>query len=196
MRHEGWSRPSHVIWYVSASKNDVRCPAQRAGHRVRAMPIPIRPAEPRDIAAITRIYAHAVLHGTASFELDPPDEAEITRRYNALRDGGFPYLVAEIDGAGRRLRLCRALSGAAGLSLHRRGFDLHRSDDAAARRRARAAGAAAGGVGGARLPADDRGDRRFRRRRRRSSCTRRSDSGWSAPSRRWATNSAAGSTAC
>ena len=60
--------------------------------------IPIRPAEPRDIAAITRIYAHAVQHGTASFELEAPDEAEITRRYHALRNGRFPYLVAEIDG--------------------------------------------------------------------------------------------------
>jgi L-amino acid N-acyltransferase YncA len=61
--------------------------------------IPIRPVEPRDIPAITRIYAHAVEHGTASFELEPPDEAEMTRRYNALRDGRFPFLVAEIDGA-------------------------------------------------------------------------------------------------
>jgi phosphinothricin acetyltransferase len=60
--------------------------------------IPIRPAEARDIAAITRIYAHAVRHGTASFELDPPDEAETARRFEALRDGGFPYLVAELDG--------------------------------------------------------------------------------------------------
>ena len=38
-------------------------------------------------------------HGTASFELEPPDEAEMTRRMRALLDGGFPYLVAEIDGA-------------------------------------------------------------------------------------------------
>ncbi len=60
--------------------------------------IPIRPAEPRDLAAITRIYAHAVAHGTASFELDPPDQAEITRRYNTLRDGGFPFIVAESGG--------------------------------------------------------------------------------------------------
>ena len=37
--------------------------------------IPIRPAELRDVAAITRIYAHAVLHRTASFELNPPDAA-------------------------------------------------------------------------------------------------------------------------
>jgi phosphinothricin acetyltransferase len=58
----------------------------------------IRPAKPHDVAAITRIYAHAVRHGTASFELEPPDDAEIARRYAALHDGGFPYLVAELDG--------------------------------------------------------------------------------------------------
>ena len=59
----------------------------------------IRAATPGDIPAITRIYAHAVRHGTASFELEPPDEAEMTRRQRALFDGGYPYLVAEI-GAG------------------------------------------------------------------------------------------------
>jgi len=62
------------------------------------MSLPIRPAEPRDLAAITRIYAHAVRHGTASFELEPPDEAEVMRRYTALRDDGFPFIVAEIEG--------------------------------------------------------------------------------------------------
>jgi len=59
----------------------------------------VRPATPADIPAITRIYAHAVRHGTASFELLPPDEAEMTRRQRALFDGGYPYLVAEIGGA-------------------------------------------------------------------------------------------------
>jgi L-amino acid N-acyltransferase YncA len=59
----------------------------------------IRPAALTDIPAITRIYAHAVDTGTASFELTPPDEAEMTRRMGALIDGGFPYLVAEVDGA-------------------------------------------------------------------------------------------------
>ena len=58
----------------------------------------IRPAALADIAAITRIYAHAVTHGTASFELSPPDEAEMRRRMQALLDGKFPYFVAEIDG--------------------------------------------------------------------------------------------------
>jgi phosphinothricin acetyltransferase len=61
--------------------------------------IAIRPATAADIPAITRIYAHAVQHGTASFELDPPDEAEMARRQAALLDGGFPYLTAERGGA-------------------------------------------------------------------------------------------------
>jgi L-amino acid N-acyltransferase YncA len=59
----------------------------------------IRPARPADIPAITRIYAHAVKHGTASFELEPPDEAEMARRQRTLLDSGYPYIVAEIDGA-------------------------------------------------------------------------------------------------
>lgn len=63
------------------------------------MSLVIRPATLADIPAITRIYAHAVKHGTASFELEPPDEAEMTARMQALLDGKFPYFVAEIDGA-------------------------------------------------------------------------------------------------
>jgi L-amino acid N-acyltransferase YncA len=59
----------------------------------------IRPAEPNDLAAITRIYAHAVRHGTASFEIDPPDRDEMARRFEELRGGGFPYLVAEAAGS-------------------------------------------------------------------------------------------------
>jgi phosphinothricin acetyltransferase len=58
----------------------------------------IRPAREADLPAITKIYEHAVLHGTATFELTPPDLAEMTQRFEALMDGGFPYLVAELDG--------------------------------------------------------------------------------------------------
>ena len=58
----------------------------------------IRAAQPQDLAVITAIYDHAVRHGTASFELEPPDAGEMTRRYETLRCGGYPYLVAEIDG--------------------------------------------------------------------------------------------------
>jgi phosphinothricin acetyltransferase len=58
----------------------------------------IRPASLDDIAPITAIYAHAVTHGTASFELEPPSQDEMTARMRALLDGNFPYLVAEADG--------------------------------------------------------------------------------------------------
>jgi phosphinothricin acetyltransferase len=58
----------------------------------------IRPALPDDIGAITRIYADAVLHGTASFEIEPPDEAEMLRRQTTLLSSGYPYFAAEIEG--------------------------------------------------------------------------------------------------
>ena len=61
----------------------------------------IRAAAPADIPAITAIYAHAVRHGTATFEIEAPDAAEMSNRFRALAEGGFPYLVAEIDGAVR-----------------------------------------------------------------------------------------------
>lgn len=61
--------------------------------------IVIRPAAPADIEDITAIYAHAVEHGTASFEIQPPSIAEMTTRQKILLDGGFPYLVADAAGA-------------------------------------------------------------------------------------------------
>ncbi len=58
----------------------------------------VRPVRDADIPAIAAIYAHAVLHGMASFEVEPPDQAEMTRRMRTITDGGYPYLVAEKDG--------------------------------------------------------------------------------------------------
>jgi phosphinothricin acetyltransferase len=59
----------------------------------------IRDSRPEDIPAITAIYRPAVLHGSASFETEPPDEAEIARRRADLLAAGYPHLVAEADGA-------------------------------------------------------------------------------------------------
>src|SRR5690606_22830001 len=56
--------------------------------------ISIRPATPADITEITAIYRQAVRNGTASFELRPPSEADMTARFEALAAGRFPYLVA------------------------------------------------------------------------------------------------------
>ncbi|SDA29681.1 phosphinothricin acetyltransferase [Methylobacterium sp. UNC378MF] len=59
----------------------------------------IRPANEADLPAIAAIYGDAVVSGTASFETEPPSLAEMTRRYDVLRAGGFPYLVADRGGA-------------------------------------------------------------------------------------------------
>jgi phosphinothricin acetyltransferase len=58
----------------------------------------LRPATPVDIPAIAGIYRPAVLQGTASFELEPPGEEEMLRRFRAVTDAGYPYFVAELDG--------------------------------------------------------------------------------------------------
>lgn len=58
----------------------------------------IRPTTAADLPSITEIYEHAVRFGTATFELIPPDLPEMTRRFRALMDGGFPHLVAALDG--------------------------------------------------------------------------------------------------
>ncbi|EIM25292.1 GNAT family N-acetyltransferase [Microvirga lotononidis] len=63
------------------------------------MSILVRPSSESDLEAVTAIYGHAVRHGTASFELDPPDRAEMARRRATILEGGYPYLVAEQDGA-------------------------------------------------------------------------------------------------
>jgi phosphinothricin acetyltransferase len=57
----------------------------------------IRITQEADLPAITAIYQEAVRTGTATFEIEPPDLAEMTRRFRALVDGGFPYLVAVLD---------------------------------------------------------------------------------------------------
>ena len=59
----------------------------------------IRDSRPEDIPALTRIYAHWVEHGRASFELTPPGEAEMAARREAVLAGGYPHLVA-VDEAG------------------------------------------------------------------------------------------------
>lgn len=59
----------------------------------------IRPATTDDIAAIHAIYADAVDHGTATYELDAPSIEEMAARLAAIARAGQPWLVAERDGA-------------------------------------------------------------------------------------------------
>jgi len=73
------------------------CRISRRTRRCR-MPLIVRDSHEADLPAITAIYAHAVRTGTASFEYDPPDAAEMARRRADILGKGFPYLVAEHDG--------------------------------------------------------------------------------------------------
>jgi phosphinothricin acetyltransferase len=57
------------------------------------MPI-IRPSQPHDIPQITEIYSHHVLHGTGTFEVDPPSWQDMTQRREDVLNKGMPYLVA------------------------------------------------------------------------------------------------------
>jgi len=58
----------------------------------------IRPSELRDVPAIAAIYGWNVQHGTGTFELEAPDEAETARRRDDVLAKGLPWLVAERDG--------------------------------------------------------------------------------------------------
>lgn len=58
----------------------------------------LRPAREADLPDITAIYARAVLKGTASYEYDPPDIGEMSRRFAAIVSNNFPYLIAQDQG--------------------------------------------------------------------------------------------------
>jgi phosphinothricin acetyltransferase len=61
------------------------------------MPL-IRPSRDEDIAAITTIYNHHVLHGTGTFEIDPPSATDMASRRADVLGKGLPYLVVEEEG--------------------------------------------------------------------------------------------------
>lgn len=54
------------------------------------------------MADITAIYAHHVLHGTGTFETEPPSEADMTARRADVLSKGLPYLVAQAEVDGRQ----------------------------------------------------------------------------------------------
>jgi L-amino acid N-acyltransferase YncA len=61
------------------------------------MPADLRDVVEADIPHIQAIYSHHVLHGTASFEEEPPDVAEMKNRFAALKAKNMPY-VAAVEG--------------------------------------------------------------------------------------------------
>ena len=64
--------------------------------------VAVRDAGPADLAAITAIYGHHVLHGTGTFEEVPPTEADMAGRVAKVQGEGYAWLVA-VDEAGEVL---------------------------------------------------------------------------------------------
>jgi len=58
----------------------------------------VRTAAPEDLAALRDIYAHYVLHSTATFEEVPPTRDEWRRRMAEIAAQGLPLLAAEAGG--------------------------------------------------------------------------------------------------
>jgi L-amino acid N-acyltransferase YncA len=57
----------------------------------------IRDATAADVPEITAIYGHHVLHGTGTFEEEPPPQDEIAARLARVQEKGWAWLVAEAD---------------------------------------------------------------------------------------------------
>jgi L-amino acid N-acyltransferase YncA len=54
----------------------------------------VRPCFQQDLEFVQLIYAHHVLSGTGSFELEPPDIEEMTERWSRIVGNGWPFMVA------------------------------------------------------------------------------------------------------
>ena len=57
--------------------------------------VAVRDSRDGDVPALARVYGHWVTHGVASFELEPPGEAEMAQRRATVLAAGYPHLVAE-----------------------------------------------------------------------------------------------------
>lgn len=58
----------------------------------------IRDVEDGDAEAIAAIYGHHVLHGTASYDVEPPSVDFHRDKIGRILGAGWPFLVAEVDG--------------------------------------------------------------------------------------------------
>jgi len=58
----------------------------------------IRPSHEADLHAISAIYAHHVLRGTGTFEVEPPSDEEMSARRADVLGKKLPHLVIESQG--------------------------------------------------------------------------------------------------
>ena len=65
---------------------------------MQAGEVTIRDVREADAAAIAELYGHHVLHGTASYEVEPPSADDTLAKIQRIAAAGWPFLVAELDG--------------------------------------------------------------------------------------------------
>lgn len=59
-----------------------------------AQSILVRPCFQQDLETVQLIYAHHVMTGTGTFELEPPSLEDVTARWGEIVEYGWPFLVA------------------------------------------------------------------------------------------------------
>lgn len=57
----------------------------------------IRDARESDAVALAAIYAHHVLHGTATYDLEPPAAEDLAKKVHHVQAAGWPFIVIEED---------------------------------------------------------------------------------------------------
>ena len=58
----------------------------------------IRDARESDAAVLAAIYAPHVLHGTATYDLEPPTAEELAKKVRHVQAAGWPFIVIEEEG--------------------------------------------------------------------------------------------------
>jgi L-amino acid N-acyltransferase YncA len=58
----------------------------------------IRDANEADAEAVQAIYAHHVLNGTASYDIEPPSVDYIRDKIRQIREAGWPFVIGELEG--------------------------------------------------------------------------------------------------
>lgn len=72
---------------------------RRCDQRVMATgALRVRAVREEDAGAIAVVYAHHVVHGTASYDTEPPSIEETLAKIRRITGSGWPFLVAEMDG--------------------------------------------------------------------------------------------------
>jgi phosphinothricin acetyltransferase len=64
---------------------------------MHAAAVSVRDVSEADVGAIAAIYGHHVLHGTASYEVDPPSVEDMAARIRRVTGPGWPFIVAELE---------------------------------------------------------------------------------------------------